>query len=295
MRHRTTFPHPTVASCHHRQAFIRVAPHSGRRRRRGGFTLVELLVVIGIIAVLIAMLLPVLNKAREHARAVACQTNIRQILQAMLLYANQNTILPVPVTDPYVDRDPSFALLMSPDGSSFYDYQNGSLWPYLSGSAEVHERLFTCPSEPAEKFVADGDPPVVNPARRRNFSYNFNIRLQGRQIFKGPDGNWLRGPHYLRVKPARIVHSSNKVLVVEEEAPVGAASSIVEVSGDIPALRHNINRLTQRHSGMSNAGFADGHVGTLAVEDFPWLGSQEGMAAYGRYVVLTSDSWDWRE
>jgi prepilin-type N-terminal cleavage/methylation domain-containing protein/prepilin-type processing-associated H-X9-DG protein len=65
---------------------------SSRARTRAGFTLVELLVVIGVIALLLAVLLPSLARAREQAKAAACLSNVKQLATALNMYANDHQI-----------------------------------------------------------------------------------------------------------------------------------------------------------------------------------------------------------
>src|SRR5688500_1358535 len=117
--------------------------HAGTAKNRG-FTLVELLVVIGIIALLISMLLPSLNKARAAANDVACLSNLRQLGMACQGYMNENKgVLP-----PIASRSTSYYKRFWPHALAATKFVTISSYndstPTANGKAT--SGVFTCPS-----------------------------------------------------------------------------------------------------------------------------------------------------
>ena len=106
------------------------------------FTLVELLVVIGIIALLIAILMPALRRAREQANGAACASNQRQIMMAFLMFANEHKgYLPGNWWD-YLDKDPEKRAWLINAGEPFDNApQNGTIFRYLNNLG-----VYRCPS-----------------------------------------------------------------------------------------------------------------------------------------------------
>lgn len=113
------------------------ATHESRRRSHsaGAFTLIELLVVIAIIAILASLLLPALARARDKGKAAKCQSNLRQLAMAAMMYDEDHQVYPI--------GWPSADLLSQPVPPIWYR----QLQPYLGRQTNVSgQGVFVCPS-----------------------------------------------------------------------------------------------------------------------------------------------------
>src|SRR5688572_917971 len=117
---------------------------SNAQPRRAAFTLVELLVVVAIVAMLIALILPAVRRAREQANGVACASNLRQLMMACLLFAqDHNGHLPGNQHDAE-NPDPERRSSIRNRGEPLQAApENGTLFRYVNS-----RDVYRCPSLP---------------------------------------------------------------------------------------------------------------------------------------------------
>jgi len=221
-------------------AFIKMKPSP--ETKRNAFTLIELLVVIAIIAILAAMLLPALSKAKQKAQNINCISNVKQWGYAFFMYEDENEEI-----FPY-------------EGSAFVSINTGenlNAWYNTTVSYIASPKLmdlyaqnripkkgdrgiFTCPSTVSNLTYI---PTVSMPC----FMYAFANRMD-------PNGTDPATGRPLYFKRSQVLKPAQTITFTE-----GQENSYPSTSGVYTPARHN-NR--------ANLGFADGHAGSVKKADY---------------------------
>lgn len=234
--------------------------------KKAGFTLIELLVVIAIIGVLVGLLLPAVQQARESARRISCSSNVRQLGVAMHSYMSANKKFPCQKIDDDTRYAASAAGSWTPGGKALFwfgevdyttnsngtlDVTAGPLQPFFESNASVLQ----CPnfSESMLEEVKFGD--------RIATAFGYNSQL-------GPgSGNYYGsvpgGPYQDKAYRIKDIPETSRTVAFAETAMVyfAAPFGLREQLGGFSKPSENDPVVHFRHGGgFANAVFVDGHV-----------------------------------
>lgn len=237
------------------------------KQSSSGFTLIELLTVIAIIGILAAILIPVVGRVRESARAVQCVSNLRQIGQGIHLYAEAHRGN-APAGQ---DNRRHEQYTGSTGGTSFWSTFHGGIWPYVfdGTSGEISDirntastpNIFQCPTlYGTYPSASSATPDMFYSGEASDSNTNYSYALNH---LAAPDASV-----YNTVNLDSLTTSTQTVAVVE--------CYMWHMAG----TRYNLFGVVP-HSGAGNFLFFDGHVERFKRSEIPDVDDEEAVFWHG--------------
>jgi prepilin-type N-terminal cleavage/methylation domain-containing protein len=217
----------------------------GRSVQRRGFTLVELLAVIATIAILAALLLPILSKAKIKAQRTACSSNLRQLGFAWLLYSAENNSALVPSYPSQPEVWVQGDMTRPNEAGNAALIRQGKLFHYSQNVSIYH-----CPTDPGQSFSGTR----VTTVR----SYSMNSFMGARNPSLPPVPETAENYVSFFAKESDLRRPSELwVLLDEDERSINDGFFVTDPTGhmwiDFPAVSQH------RHNFSFGLSFADGH------------------------------------
>jgi prepilin-type N-terminal cleavage/methylation domain-containing protein/prepilin-type processing-associated H-X9-DG protein len=241
------------------------------RNRWRAFTLVELLVVIGIIALLISILLPALTKAKDSANTVACLSNIRQLGAAAMNYSAEHKGYIIPVGNSKVGGSSYFWCNIMVDNKYVSPPSDIGAGP-LTGS------VFFCPSGNQDFFppslTNSGTVPSSRIDEQSCMAYRRNSTVTNVPIdvwygINGEDPP-ANNPTNVGAPCRRLQNSADQMTKLNMVRR--SSETVMFFDGLLyNQMSSNANRISARHGKktQTNLGFFDGHAETFFTRDLP--------------------------
>jgi prepilin-type N-terminal cleavage/methylation domain-containing protein/prepilin-type processing-associated H-X9-DG protein len=264
----------------------------GRRLARvpGAFTLIELLVVIAIIAILAALLLPVLSKGKERARRLECQTRMRDWALAFIMYADDNE-------EHYIARE-GYRPFGETKRDNWLEVQGRLLASGRRDSDDVWYNALAIHKgvPPARRYAAPDQRPRFYDAAKHFHCPNANFPKETASPVSqdaffsiAMNSQLIKLPDIPTIKIDRIQHAAETVLFAENRLPGEPKVNPFQENNELGQPATYALRFVARHVRGGNLSFADNHVAWFRGDR---VVQTQGQLQGGPILPATEIRWD---